>query len=88
MRHELSASGVQVKSDTPMPREVFEKQGDRNVRLGLILAEAVKSHNLQAKPEQVRAVVEEQAQSYERPAEVVKWFYQSPERLLNVPFVM
>lgn len=88
MRHELSASGVQVKSDTPMPREVFEKQGDRNVRLGLILAEAVKSHNLQAKPEQVRAVVEEQAQSYERPAEVVKWFYQSPERLREIESVV
>jgi len=32
----------------------------------------------------VRAVVEEQAQSYERPAEVVKWFYQSPERLREI----
>lgn len=84
MRQELSASGVQVKDDTPMPRDVFEKQAEGNVRLGLILAEVVRSHHLQAKPEQVRAVVEEQAQSYERPAEVVKWFYQSPERLREI----
>jgi trigger factor len=80
----LNAGGVQVKDDVPMPRDVFEKQADRNVRLGLILAEVVRSHHLQAKPEQVRAVVEEQAQSYERPAEVVKWFYQSPERLREI----
>lgn len=84
MRQELVASGVQVKDDMPMPGEVFEKQAERNVRLGLILAEVVKSANLQPRPEQVRAIVEEQAQSYERPAEVVKWFYQSPERLRDI----
>ena len=84
MRQELVASGVQVKDDMPMPREVFEKQAERNVRLGLILAEVVKSASLQPRPDQVRAVVEEQAQSYERPAEVVKWFYQAPERLREI----
>ena len=84
MRQQLVASGVQVKDDMHMPGEVFEKQAERNVRLGLILAEVVKSANLQPRPEQVRAVVEEQAQSYERPAEVVKWFYQSPERLREI----
>jgi trigger factor len=84
MRQELTAGGVQVKDDMPMPREVFEKQAERNVRLGLIIAEVVKTGNLHPKPEQVRAVVEEQAQSYERPAEVVKWFYQSPDRLREI----
>jgi trigger factor len=84
MRQDLGARGVQVKDDMPMPPEVFEKQAERNVRLGLVLAEVVKVNNLYPKPEQVRAVVEEQAQSYERPAEVVKWFYQSPERLRDI----
>ena len=84
MRQELTAGGVQVKNDMPMPREVFEKQAERNVRLGLIIAEVVKAGNLHPNPEQVRAVVEEQAQSYERPAEVVKWFYQSPDRLREI----
>jgi trigger factor len=67
-----------------MPSEVFEKQAQRNVSLGLVLAELVKTNNLYPKPEQVKAVVEEQAQSYERPAEVVKWFYQSPDRLRDI----
>ena len=84
MRQELAASGLPVKNETPMPREVFEQQAERNVRLGLILGELVRGQNLQPRPEQVRAVVEEQAQSYERPAEVVKWFYQSPERLRDI----
>ena len=84
MRQELAASGLPVKNETPMPREVFEQQAERNVRLGLILGDLVRAQNLQPRPEQVRAVVEEQAQSYERPAEVVKWFYQSPERLRDI----
>ena len=49
-----------------------------------MLGEVVKAHGLYAKPEQVRALVEEQAQSYERPAEVVKWFYGAPERLRDI----
>jgi trigger factor len=83
-RQDMAARGIQVKDDMPMPSDVFEKQAQRRVNLGLILAEVVRINNLQAKPEQVRAVVEEQAQSYEHPGEVVKWFYQSPERLRDI----
>ena len=49
--------------------------------LGLILAELVKIHGLQPRPEQLRAAIEDHAQSFERPEEVVKWYYQAPERL-------
>lgn len=83
-RQDLAARGVKVTDDTPLPRDLFEQQAQRRVTLGLILAEIVKAHQLQPKPEQVRSVVEEQAQSYERPEEVVRWFYQSPERLRDI----
>ena len=81
---DLTARGIQVKDNMPMPAEAFEKQARRRVNLGLILSEVVKAHNLYAKPEQVRAAVEERAQSYEHPDEVVKWFYQSPERSRDI----
>jgi trigger factor len=83
-RQDLAARGIQIRDDAPMPADVFENQARRRVLLGLILAELVKGRNLYAKPEQVKAAVEEQAQSYERPDEVVKWFYQSPERLRDI----
>jgi trigger factor len=51
------------------------------VTLGLILAELVRAHDLNPRPEQVRAAVEEHAQSFEHPREVVKWYYQVPDRL-------
>lgn len=83
-RQDLTARGIPVKSETPMPAEMFEPQARRRVNLGLVLAELVKAHQLQPKPEQVRAAVEEQAQSYEQPQEVVRWYYQQPERLREI----
>jgi trigger factor len=83
-RQDLAQRGVKVRDDTPLPVDIFAAQAQRRVNLGLILAELVKAHNLYAKPEQVRAQVEEQAQSYERPEEVIRWFYAAPERLRDI----
>lgn len=83
-RQDLTARGLPVKDDTPLPAEMFEQQAQRRVNLGLILAELVKTQQLQPKPEQVRSAVEEQAQSYEHPEEVVRWYYQQPERLREI----
>jgi len=83
-RQELAARGVRIDENTPMPTDAFEPQARRRVNLGLILGELTKAHGLFPKPEQVRALVEEQAQSYERPEEVVKWFYAAPERLRDI----
>jgi trigger factor len=79
-RQDLAARGVDVQQ-LPFPPDGFEAQAKRRVSLGLILAELVRAHGLQPRPEQVRAAVEEHAQSFEHPGEVVKWYYQVPERL-------
>ena len=72
------------KADVPLPADIFEQQARRRVSLGLILAELVRSHQLTARPEQVRALVDQQAQSYEHPDQVVKWYYEQPQRLQEV----
>ena len=77
---DLASRGVDVQR-LPFPAEGFETQAKRRVSLGLILAELVRAHDLGPRPEQVRAAVEEHAQSFEHPREVVKWYYQVPERL-------
>jgi trigger factor len=66
---------------------MFEAQARRRVSLGLILAELVKANQLQPKPEQVRSIIEELAQSYDRPEEVVKWYYANPDRLHEVEYL-
>ena len=79
-QRDLEARGVKMK-DVPLPADILQSQAERRVRLGLILAELVRAHSLQAKPEQVLAAVEHHAKSFEQPQEVVKWYYSSPDRL-------
>jgi len=60
---------------------MFEEQAKRNVHLRLILAELVNKNELHATPEQIRAMVDEFARSFEQPEEVVRWYYSDPQRL-------
>jgi trigger factor len=82
-RQDMEQRGMKVK-DMPIQPEWFADQARRRVTLGLILAEVVKTEKLQASQEQVRALVEENAQSYEQPEEVVRWYYAQPQRLGEV----
>ena len=87
MREDLASRGM--KSDQiPLPKEAFEEDAKRRVKLGLIVAELVQAEKLQARPEQVKGVVEEFARSYEKPEEVVRWYYQNPERLREVESIV
>ena len=65
----------------PLDPAAFEESAKRRVALGLIMAELARSKSLQPKPAEVRALIEQEAQSYDSPAEVVKWFYMQPQRL-------
>lgn len=77
---DLKARGIDPAT-VPFNPALFEAQAKRRVHLGLTLSELVKAEKLEAKPEQVKAIVEDLAQNYEDPAEVVAWYYASPERL-------
>src|SRR3954470_8923668 len=77
---DLQARGLKP-GQVPLDPTAFEATAKRRVALGLIIGELARSENLQPKPAEVRAVVEQEAQTYESPAEVVKWFYMQPQRL-------
>lgn len=79
-RRDMESRGLNVK-DMPFPPELFQQQAERRVALGLILAEVVAANKLEAKPEQIKAMIEEFAESYEHPEEVVQWYYASAERI-------
>jgi trigger factor len=82
-RQDMAQRGMNIK-DMPLPPELFKTQAERRVRLGLILAEVVKTNNLQATPDQVKAQVEDFAQSYEDPQQVIKYYYSDRSRLAEV----
>ncbi|MEC4721831.1 trigger factor [Noviherbaspirillum sp. CPCC 100848] len=82
-RQDMAQRGMNVK-DMPFPPELFTAQAERRVRLGLILAEVVKANKLEATQDQVKAQVEEFAQSYEDPQQVLKFYFSDRRRLAEV----
>ncbi len=67
-----------------MPLELFQPQAERRVRLGLLVGEVVRTNGLQPRPDQIRKLVEEMAQSYERPQEVINWYLSDRKRLAEL----
>jgi trigger factor len=83
-RADLKKRGIKDAEKAPIPEEIFKPQAERRVRLGLAVAELVRVNNLQAKPDQLQAHIEEMAQSYEKPAEVVRWYLSDRSRMAEV----
>jgi trigger factor len=87
-RADLKQRGIKDADKAPIPDEMFRPQAERRTRLGLVVAELVRASNLQARPEQVKAHVEELAASYEKPADVVRWYYSDNRRLAEVEAIV
>ena len=80
---DLEARGMTTK-DLQLPVELFVEPAEKRVKLGLLLSEVVKQNDLRAKPEQIRAVVEEHAESFEDPKQMIRWYYSEQSRLAEV----
>jgi trigger factor len=87
-RADLKQRGVKDAETANIPAEIFRPQAERRVRLGLVVAELVRSNNLQAKPEQLQAHIEDMSQSYEKPAEVMRWYLSDRKRMSEVEAVV
>ena len=87
-RADLKQRGIKDADKAPIPDDVFRPQAERRVRLGLVVAELVRSNELQAKTEQIKAHIEELAASYEKPADVMRWYYSDNNRLAEVEAIV
>jgi len=87
-RADLKQRGIKDADTAPIPAEIFQPQAERRVRLGLVVAELVRASNLQAKPDQLQKHIEELSQSYERPAEVVRYYLTDRQRMAEVEAVV
>ena len=81
---DMKERGVKVPAGMSLPSDLFTERAQRRVKLGLIAGELVKLHGLTPKPEQIKALLKEYAQSFDRPEEVIKWHYSDPSRLQAV----
>lgn len=87
-REDLKQRGVPNADSLPIPLEAFEAESERRVRLGLLVSELVNSADLQAKPEQVRARIEEFAENYEQPAQVVAYYLADRQRRAEIEAIV
>ncbi|HIF9374275.1 TPA: trigger factor [Photobacterium damselae] len=74
--------GGNAQNMPELPRELFEEQAKRRVVVGLLLGEVIKSEELKADEERVKAIIAEMASAYEDPTEVVA-YYEGNEQLMN-----
>ena len=81
---DMEGRGMKIPQGLRLPADMFLERAEKRIKLGLILAELVKRHDLQAKPEQVEALVNEYAQSFERPEEVRQWYRADKSRLQEI----
>ncbi|HQZ07388.1 MAG: trigger factor [Rhodoferax sp.] len=87
-RADLKQRGVKDADKAPIPEEIFRPQAERRVRLGLVVAELVRTQELKARPEQIKAHIDELSASYEKPAEVVRWYYSDNKRMSEVEAIV
>jgi trigger factor len=87
-RADLKQRGIKDADTAPIPEEMFTAQAERRVRLGLVVAELVRANNLHAKPEQLKAHIDELAASYEKPADVVRWYTTDDRRMAEVEAIV
>jgi len=83
MQHNLTSQGMSA-GDIQLNPDMFKDQAARRVSLGLIMAELVKVNEIKVDDEKVRAKVEEIAEPYEQPEQVVSWYYADKQRLAEV----
>ena len=67
-----------------LPPDLFAERATRRLKLSILVTELVRREGLQPKPEQVRKIIEEHAESFEEPEQLVRWYYADPSRLAEV----
>ncbi len=87
-RADLKQRGIKDADKAPIPEDLFREQAERRVRLGLVVAELVRANELQAKPEQIDAHLQEMAASYEKPADVIRWYKGDNRRMAEVEAIV
>lgn len=80
MKENFAAQGMDQK-DLELPLDMFNEQASRRVAISLIMGELVREEKLEPSEEQVRNVINEFADSYEDPQEVIDWYYSDKKNL-------
>jgi trigger factor len=87
-RADLKQRGIKDADKAPIPDDIFRPQAEKRVRLGLVVAELTRANKLFPTSEQIKAHVQELASSYEKPEDVVRWYFGDEKRMAEVESVV
>lgn len=83
VRQELQQMQAQLRQQygeqANLPEEQLRPGAERRVRLGFLLAEIARQHDLQIDPQRVEARIGEIAETYENPSEVIELYHQNQQ---------
>ncbi len=80
--------GSQQLDPSVLPAEMFEKQAERSVGLGLLMNAIIEQEDVKADDERVRQTIEEMASSYEDPEQVKNFYYGNEQQLNHIQNVV
>ena len=80
--------GGQNLDPNMLPAELFKDQAERSVKLGLALSEIIKTQEITADADKVKAFIDDMASTYEKPEELVKHYYSNQEQLQQIESVV
>jgi trigger factor len=67
-----------------LPSGMFEQEARRRVKLGLVINEVVARDDLKPDPARVRAQIEQLAQGYAQPQQVIEFYYSNERQLQQI----
>ena len=80
---QFGGASAQIKPEM-LPDDLFADNSKRSVALGLLVSAIIEKNEVKVDADRVRALVDEVAQSYEEPAQVVQWYYSNKEQMAQV----
>lgn len=83
----MKARGIDIKPEM-IPANAMLDQAEQRVRLGLQISAIVEKENITASDEQIKALAENIAKSYEDPKEVVEWYINNPQHKAELAAVV
>ncbi|MGA7749230.1 MAG: trigger factor, partial [Gallionella sp.] len=84
---DMESRGMKMKG-VSLPPDLFMERGEKRVKLGLILSYLVQKHDLKTKDEQIKSFIDEYAQSFDQPEEVIRWYASDPARMQEVEHIV
>lgn len=83
----MKAQGINLPNDS-IPANAMLDQAEQRVRLGLQISAIVEKEKITSTDEQIKALADNIAKSYEDPKEVVDWYLNNPQHKAELAAVV